>query len=80
MTPAERMAALLRGDNLALAHEHIANVLAGLAEDVFKPGMKLTFIARLPGNDEADMVVTDDKLAEVAALVQRRRVADGEAL
>jgi hypothetical protein len=38
---------------------------------VFKPGMKLTFIARDPDNPEADFLMTEDDLTEVAELLVR---------
>ena len=41
-------------------------------EKLFVPGMKLTFIARLPGNDEADCLITNDTTEGIAALVARR--------
>lgn len=36
--------------------EHMAEM-----ENVFKPGMKLTFIARDPNNPEADFLMTSDE-------------------
>lgn len=42
----------------------------------FKPGAKITVLVRTPGNDEADFCMTDDDLAEVAKMVQRRADAD----
>jgi hypothetical protein len=32
---------------------------------------KFTFAARLPGNDEADVLVTEDSIADVRALLDR---------
>jgi hypothetical protein len=39
----------------------------------FKPEMKLTFIARLPGNDNADFMLTIDDLDEVIKVLERRK-------
>jgi len=39
---------------------------------IFKPGVQLTFIARTPGNDQADVLVTSERdLNDVVALVLR---------
>ena len=38
---------------------------------LFKPGAKLTFIARTPGNDDADMLLTIDDLEEVKKVIER---------
>jgi hypothetical protein len=37
----------------------------------FVPDVKLTFVARLPSNDEADVVVTEDDLREAAKALVR---------
>ncbi|MGZ3349639.1 MAG: hypothetical protein ACXU89_11910 [Xanthobacteraceae bacterium] len=53
-------------------HNEIAAALGQLS-DLFVPGMKLSFIARMPGNDEADVLVSDDnRPEEMIALIQRR--------
>lgn len=52
-------------------HGEIADALERLSR-LFVPGMKLTFIARMPGNGEADVLVSEDEMAEIIALVQRR--------
>lgn len=50
----------------SLLDQHIA--------PIFKPGVQLTFIARTPGNDEADVLVTTERdLNEIVAVVQRSR-------
>lgn len=50
----------------------IAAVLAKRLEPLFVQGMELTFIARLPGNDEADVLVSSEKdLSELSKLIQR---------
>lgn len=43
----------------------------------FKPGARMTIIARQPGKPEQDFVLTDDTLDEIAALVERRKEAGG---
>lgn len=51
---------------------------------LFKSGTKLTFIARTPGNDEADVLVTTERdLNDVVAMVLRslgRTVIGGDAI
>lgn len=42
------------------------------ASFVFKPGMKLTFIARRPDKPDQDFVMTDDDPAEAIAALERR--------
>jgi hypothetical protein len=56
-------------------HADICDALGDLSE-LFVPGMKLTFIARFPGNGEADVLVSDDKMPEIIALVERRIKAE----
>lgn len=55
-------------------HVEIASTLECLSR-LFVPGMKLTFIARLPGNDEADVLVSDDDMQGISGVVQRRFAA-----
>lgn len=40
---------------------------------LWKPGAKITVIVRTPTNDRADFLMSDDDLAQVVALVERRR-------
>jgi hypothetical protein len=50
---------------------------------IFKPGTQLTFIARTPGNDEADVLVTTERdLNDVVALALRSlgRAAVGDGI
>jgi hypothetical protein len=42
-----------------------------IEREVFKPGMKMTFIARDPTNPEADFLLSEDDLSEVAELLIR---------
>ncbi|WP_323142774.1 hypothetical protein [Massilia phyllosphaerae] len=53
-------------------HNEIANHL-GQISDLFVPGMKLTFMARMVGNNEADVVVSDDNEPEEMIAIVRRR-------
>jgi hypothetical protein len=62
------------GENMTLkevareVNEHLYQI-----SKFFKPEMKITFIARLPGNDNADFVLTIDDLDEAIKALQRRR-------
>jgi hypothetical protein len=40
---------------------------------LFRPGVKITVIVRSPGYPDRDFMMTDDKEAEVLALIERRR-------
>jgi hypothetical protein len=62
-------------DNLALVGEQCNQHLNEIAE-YFKPGVKLTLLARTPGNDEADFVLTNDTLQDAVAALERRGLAD----
>lgn len=42
---------------------------------IFKPGTRLTFIARTPGNNEADVLITIDTEGELIELLKRRKAA-----
>jgi hypothetical protein len=59
----------------ALLHEKLVGVLTRHIEPLFKPGVRFAIIARLPGNNEADVLVTNDKINELVDLLQRRRAA-----
>lgn len=50
----------------------------GEIAELFKPGVKLTFLARHPDSPygTADMVLTDDTLFEAIAALEIRRVAE----
>lgn len=41
-------------------------------EELFKPEVRLSFIARLPENNEADILLTRDDPKEVIKLIERR--------
>jgi hypothetical protein len=42
-------------------------------EKLFKRGAKLTLVVRIPGNDEADVVLTTDDLDEAIHAIGRRK-------
>lgn len=50
---------------------HIADALERLHGKLFVPEMRLTLVARLPGNPEAELIVSDDELVEVMRTVER---------
>ncbi len=59
-------------DKVQRLHYQINDALEELSR-LFVPGMKLTFIARKPGNDEADVLVGDDfEPDQLIALIRRR--------
>ena len=51
----------------------LVNVLVEHIEPIFKPGTRFAVIARTPGNDEADVIVTDDDLDALKALIDRSK-------
>lgn len=55
--------------------ERVVEALVDL-EPLFVPGMKLTFIARLPDDPEAEMVITADDPHEVLSVIERRIAAE----
>lgn len=54
----------------------LAFVLANHVEPLFKSGTKFALIARTPGNNEADVLVSDDELPELAALIERSKARE----
>lgn len=56
-----------------LIHSKLCNVLMRHIEPIFKAGTKFAIIARTPGNDEADVLVTDDGIDNLIALLQRSK-------
>lgn len=56
--------------------QKLGAILARHVEPVFKPGVKLTIIARTPGNDDADVLVTNDDLDALSALIERSRARE----
>lgn len=56
-----------------LLTEKLGAILATRVAPIFKPGTRLAIIARTPGNDAADVLVTDDGLDDLIALLQRSK-------
>jgi predicted small metal-binding protein len=48
-------------------NDHLNEILT-----LFKPGVKLTFLARTPGKPDCDFLMTADDLNEVEATIKRR--------
>lgn len=46
----------------------------------FKPGAKITALIRVPGNDEAEFLMTSDDLDDVIDAIQRRKAAAASTL
>lgn len=44
----------------------------------FKPNAKITVIIRTPGNDNADMVLTNDTLEQAVSVLARQGLKDGK--
>jgi hypothetical protein len=40
---------------------------------LFIPGNKITVLVRTPGNDNADMLLTNDDIEQIAAMVERAK-------
>ena len=51
----------------------IAEALDVHIRPLFKPGVKLSLCARTPGNDEADVLVSDDSMESIEAFVERAK-------
>ena len=56
------------------AGEAVVDALEKLHKGYFIPEMRLTFIARRPGDPEGDMLITLDDVDELAALIERCKV------
>jgi hypothetical protein len=55
-------------------NDRVANALIRHIEPIFKPGVKLTLIARTPGMPEADCLVTiETDLQELTAFIERSK-------
>lgn len=44
---------------------------------LFKPGVKITVMVRTPGFGERDFMLTDDTIAELRAMLDRREQSGG---
>jgi hypothetical protein len=64
----------MTSDKLQRAGEHVAHHMDKILE-AFKAPVKITVLVRSPGFPEQDFCMTDDDLAEVAEMVERRREA-----
>lgn len=60
-------------DKLALLQQKLINVLVRHIEPLFVSGMKFAIIARNPNNNEMDVLMTDDNIDELIALLERSR-------
>jgi hypothetical protein len=60
------------GPNTHRAFNRVQDALNELGDE-FVEGAQLTFIMRMPGNTEAEMVVTNDDLDEVIATLERSK-------
>lgn len=61
-------------DQLSRVTDFVAETMDSIAGR-FKPGAKVTVIVRLPGNDEADFMLTNDTPEEIGRLIARRAAA-----
>lgn len=57
-------------------HQALDCVLHEVEMEYFKPGIKLTFLARMPGNPEGDMLLTKDDLDEVIKAIERSKTRE----
>ncbi len=62
-------------DNLRHVQQTCSAYLNNMAT-LWKPGVKLTLIARMPDDSEQDFVLTSDKLPEAINVLKRRHMAD----
>ena len=60
-------------DITGILQAKLVSVLVTHIEPIFKPGTKFAVIARTPGNDDADVIVTDDDLESLKALIDRSK-------
>jgi hypothetical protein len=54
----------------------LADILITHVEPIFEEGIKISLIVRVPGNDEADVLVSNDDLDELAAFIERGRTRE----
>lgn len=54
----------------------IADILVKHVEPIFKDEVKITLIVRLPGNNDADVVVSSDDINELTALIERGKARE----
>lgn len=51
----------------------VGGVIQSHIEPIFRPGTKFTVIARTPGHPEQDVLVSNDSLDDLAALIERSK-------
>ena len=66
---------MANGQKLAAMHATIADAMEELARG-FVPGVRLTFVARLPGDEECELVVTNDLIPGAVATLLRRHAEE----
>ena len=55
--------------------EEVNKRVSGLLNEIaqsFVSGVKITLLVRVPGNDDADFLLTNDELSEVSKAIERR--------
>lgn len=63
----------------AIAKQQILNLVGKKLEEIsklYKPEVKLTFISRHPGNEEGDVLVTNDTLEELTKVLERSKARE----
>ena len=61
-------------DQLSSVTDFVAETMDSITGR-FKPGARVAVIVRLPGNDEADFMLTNDTPVEIGLLIARRAAA-----
>ena len=61
-----------QSNSVADVHHAVAEALENLRPR-FNEKCELTFIMRLPGHDDADMVITNDDFGELAKVIERMK-------
>ncbi len=59
--------------NAFQVHQKACQALDSFAQYI-EPGIKLTLVARMPGDTDCEFVLTEDDLVEVLAPIERRRI------
>lgn len=52
--------------------ERVSNLMDDVLNE-FKPGARITVLVRTPGNDNADMLLTNDSMDEIAKAIERSK-------
>lgn len=61
------------GEAIRMLHERLGDILNRHVAPLFKDGVKLTLIARTPSNNEADVLITNDTLDGISAILGRTK-------